>query len=483
MRFTKGLLINGRYQIDQFIGAGSSAEVFKVRDTVRSTWLALKLLNSDLSQYQGFISGFQREAATLARLQHPNIVRFYELVQNKEELFFLMDFIEGTNLRQKLNRKQKTLQLNDVITIYRPICSALHYAHHQEIIHCDIKPENIVIDSSGKVLLTDFGISLYINEETRLSIGNGTPSYMAPEQIQRGRVFPQTDIYALGIMLYELLTGMKPFNGQNGDPQLTIGERIRWEQINLYPPVPSLINNQLSPSIDAIIMRCIHKDPGFRFKDSMELLQALEFEQNKYKFSSDTEKIEDSHVSKETRVNKTSPIQLKKALLFLGIALVIISVAVLFLSQRKAINLPPEETVAVEINENQNYLYPSACMKITVNLQTSTELHECITRIIVKPDNKMQVFFKWEVKSPYDTASVTVNPDTENNNMYLIDNLGNRLDHIATGSGTDQKAELFNGQTKEGWFLFPASDSGAEYFYFVDDDNRVKSPRLYRQWP
>lgn len=134
-------------------------------------------------------------------------------------------------------------------------------------------------------------------------------------------------------------------------------------------------------------------------------------------------------------------------------------------------------------NVTGTYSYPMVCMDIVIKVQPKTDLTECVTSITVQPDDKLQVNLEWIVTSTSDVVGVIVHPDTDNHNMYMLDNSGKRLDHIATGGGTDQEVELFNGQQKEGWFIFPTPDPSATYFYFVDEDNNVRSPRLERKWP
>ncbi len=200
MRFREGQLIAGRYRVDQLAGTGSGAEVYKVWDTQRSTFLALKLFRSELKQFPELINRFQDEAVALSRLQHPNIVRFYELVQKDNLIFFLMDFIEGHTLRREIRQKNGHFEIDNILKILRPICAALQYAHHNEIIHCDVKPENILIDHKGKVLLTDYGIAELTGSNIVIDGGIGTPAYMAPEQISGRKISPQTDQYALGVI-------------------------------------------------------------------------------------------------------------------------------------------------------------------------------------------------------------------------------------------------------------------------------------------
>jgi serine/threonine-protein kinase len=162
-----GQTLCNRYRVDDQIGRGGMAEVYKVWDKDRTTYLALKLLREDLAQDRVFLRRFKREAQTLAKLQHPNIVRFYGLEQDDMLAFMLMDFVEGTSLRAEIFQLDgEPMATERIVEIMRPVCSALNYAHNQGMVHCDAKPGNIMIDSSGKVLVTDFGIARMTDSAT-----------------------------------------------------------------------------------------------------------------------------------------------------------------------------------------------------------------------------------------------------------------------------------------------------------------------------
>src|SRR3989304_4919086 len=162
-----------RYRVEALIGRGGMAEVYKVWDNERTTHLALKLLREDIAQDYQFIRRFQREAQTLARLQHPNIVRFYGLEQDGEQSFMLMDFIEGKSLKQLIFNANGPLPFDQVLDIMRQLCQALQYAHYEGFIHADVKPGNILIDKSGRGMLNDFGIARMAEPTTTTMAGAG----------------------------------------------------------------------------------------------------------------------------------------------------------------------------------------------------------------------------------------------------------------------------------------------------------------------
>ena len=269
----------GQYQVLELLGEGGMARVYKVWDKVRSTHLALKLLREDLAEDRVFIRRFQREAQTLERLQHPSIVRFYGLEREGIQAFMLVDFIDGFTLRTEIARMEgHAMAGKRILEIMRPVCSALQYAHSKSIVHCDIKPANIMINRNGTVLVSDFGIARMTEGSTTVTMaGAGTPAYMAPEQIMGADPSPLTDIYALGVVLFEMLTGgERPFTGEHAKVTGTSGEKVRWEHINLAPQSPRRYNREIPLDLEAVVMKCLDKDPARRYASPMDLLAALE---------------------------------------------------------------------------------------------------------------------------------------------------------------------------------------------------------------
>ena len=192
-----GKLVAGRYRVDQFIGRGGMADVYKVWDTQRAAFLAMKILHESLADDQVFLRRFKREAQTLAKLKHPNIVRFYELGQDGELVFMLMEFVDGVTLSKARKRINEPFSPGRVLGVFQPVCSALHFAHQINLIHCDIKPANIMIDYTGRVLLTDFGIARVSEGATTATmVGAGTPAYMSPEQVM-GMIQPRRQMCIL----------------------------------------------------------------------------------------------------------------------------------------------------------------------------------------------------------------------------------------------------------------------------------------------
>ena len=272
-----GRIIAGRYGVEAFLGHGGMADVYKVWDQRRTAYLAMKVLHEDLAEDNVFLRRFKREAQTLARLQHPNIVRFYGLEEDGDLAFLLMDYIEGTTLRKEIHRLNgQPFLMQRILEIMRPVCSALHYAHQSGFVHCDVKPANIMIHTNGTVLVSDFGIARISEASTATLVGAGTPAYMAPEQARGENPTPQTDIYALGVVLFEMLTGgERPFTGESAQIAGSNSEKIRWEQMKLDPPSPRKFVPTVSPGLEMIVMKCLSKDETKRYSNTLQLLNDL----------------------------------------------------------------------------------------------------------------------------------------------------------------------------------------------------------------
>ena len=274
-----GRLLAGRYRIEENIGEGGMARVYRAWDTKRAAPLALKLLREDLSQDPVFLRRFRREAQTLERLQHPNIVRTYGLDQDDLLAFIVMDLVEGHSLRTEIFRQQgQPFTPERLLQVTRPVISALHYAHHLGMAHCDVKPANILIDTSGRVLLSDFGVARLTDSAATLTMmSSGTPAYMAPEQILGLELSPATDIYSLGILLYEILTGgERPFTGERASTTGSTAEKVRWEHLNMAPPSIRSLNPDISPALEKVVWKCLEKEPERRYTSALHLLEAVE---------------------------------------------------------------------------------------------------------------------------------------------------------------------------------------------------------------
>ncbi len=268
-----------RYRVDSFLGRGGMADVYRVWDSERAVTLAMKVLREDLSQDFTFLRRFQREARVLESLRHPHIVRYYGLEQEDLLAFMLMDYVDGTTLRAEIfKRRREPFRAEEILHYLQPVCSALHYAHRQGVVHCDVKPANVLIEKTGRILVSDFGIARLAESATVTFSTPGTPAYMSPEQCKGSEdLDARTDVYSLGILLYEMVTGgERPFSGDTRLTTGSAGERIRWQHLNEPPPSSKRFNPELPAGLEAVIVRCLAKTPADRFQSAMELWDALQ---------------------------------------------------------------------------------------------------------------------------------------------------------------------------------------------------------------
>ena len=263
-------IAGGRYIVQRHLDSGAMADVYLATDTQRAVNVALKVLRSELSQDEYFEGYFRREAKVLEQLQHPNIVRLYELVRDGNLLILVMDYITGPNLQQYLFAKG-LLPTATALHIARALATALDFAHSKRVIHRDIKPSNVLLANSGAILLSDFGVARVTGSTTTVASRVGTIAYMSPEQINIAEIVPATDQYALAIMLWELLTGRRPFMGlTDGLTAITLADRVVEEHLHHPPPI-----GVLPPTLTAPLMRALEKTPEWRFPTCTAMVDEL----------------------------------------------------------------------------------------------------------------------------------------------------------------------------------------------------------------
>ena len=268
-----GQTLWGRYRVLQSLGRGGMSEVYLAFDQRRQVQVALKLLREDLAEDPEFVRRFRTEAESLARLDHPHIVRFFGFEQHYPLAVLIMSYIPGITLRRKMGEANGPLPLADITGILRQVGAALHYAHGEGIVHRDLKPGNIMLQSDGTALLTDFGIAKVLESATVTTMAVGTPAYMSPEQVEGLPIDPRADIYSLGVLLYEMAVGRRPFTGEQGTGTTTL-EKIRDEQLRLAPPDPRQYNATLPDGVAQVILRALAKDPGERWQDVNDMVMA-----------------------------------------------------------------------------------------------------------------------------------------------------------------------------------------------------------------
>ncbi len=272
-----GRTLGDRFRFEALLGEGTFAQVYRVFDLRRRATLAAKVLRQDVTRDHTFFKRFQREAAILARLQHPHIVRTYGIVELDGQVFILMDYIPGRTLQAVLV-ETKPLLPRAALVYLAPLVAALHFAHGEGIIHRDLKPANVLIHDNGTLYITDFGIARILSDTSTLTMGMaiGTPLYMAPEQIMGQPVTAATDVYALGVMAYEMLAGQVPFRGvSTGTRGNSTSERIAFEHVHVLPEPPLHLNPRLTVAIQDALLRALDKQPDRRFRSVTALYDAL----------------------------------------------------------------------------------------------------------------------------------------------------------------------------------------------------------------
>jgi serine/threonine protein kinase len=262
----------GKYQIETLIGRGGMASVYRAHDTALNRSVAIKVLDPALSVDANAVERFRREAVTSANLEHPSIVRVYDVEQSGNLYYMAMRFVQGTTLREIL-RDNGALPLDVVVNIVKPISAALHYAHQHGVIHRDVKPGNILVEPDGTVLLTDFGIARAAdNTQSSLTAHGhvmGTADYLAPEQISGRPATTASDVYSLGVVLYEMLTGVTPFAGENT-------ASVLYRQVHDKPSPLRSINPRIPSELQPILDRALAKNPALRYADPLDLARDLE---------------------------------------------------------------------------------------------------------------------------------------------------------------------------------------------------------------
>jgi len=264
-----GQIVKERYEILEILGEGGMAFVYKARDMHLERFVAIKTLKPNYVNQETFVDRFKREAKTAANLNHPNIVQIFDW-GIEDEPFFVMEYIEGNTLTSIIT-KNRTISLSDILFIGAQVSSGLHAAHQKGLVHRDIKPGNIMITPDGKVKVTDFGIVSLQNEESDITkTGSilGTASYISPEQAQGKAVSIESDLYSLGTVLYELITGKAPFSGDSPISTAT-------KHLTEKPEKPSLFRRDLPKGVETAILKLLEKATYDRFKSAEDLRATL----------------------------------------------------------------------------------------------------------------------------------------------------------------------------------------------------------------
>ena len=262
-------LVDGRYKVVSRVGSGGMADVYCAEDNQLGRRVALKVLHRRFAEDQEFLERFRREASAAAGLQHPNVVQVYDRGSWDGTSYIAMEFLEGRNLKQII-RERGVLEPALAVDVAVQILRAIRFAHKRGVIHRDIKPHNVIVDPEGRAKVTDFGIARAgASDMTETGAIMGTAQYLSPEQAQGHPISAAADIYSVGIVLYEMLTGRVPFEA---DSAVTIALK----QVNEDPQAIRAVNPDVSPELEDAVLRALRKDPRERYADAEEFIEALE---------------------------------------------------------------------------------------------------------------------------------------------------------------------------------------------------------------
>jgi len=264
-----GTTLGSRYELIEIIGEGGMSTVFKARDRILDRIVAVKVLKDEFSKDIGFVEKFKTEALSAASISHPNIVNIYDVGQEKDVHYIVMEYVDGKTLKDVI-RKNAPLPISQAVDIAIMVCDGVHHAHEKGIIHRDIKPHNILITEQGMVKVADFGIARAVSAGT-ITYGNnivGSVHYFSPEQARGEVINRTTDIYSIGCILYEMVTGKVPFDAES---PITVALR----HIHDEPPSPRLKNPEIPLALEGIIFRAMEKVPGRRFQTAQDMRNAL----------------------------------------------------------------------------------------------------------------------------------------------------------------------------------------------------------------
>ena len=265
-----GKRLDGRYEIHELLGVGGMAYVYKAYDNIEKRWVAIKILKEELAGNSDFLRRFRNESKAIAVLSHPNIVKVYDVSFGDRIQYIVMEYIDGITLKQYIEQ-QGEIKWREALYFTVQILRALQHAHEKGIIHRDIKPQNIMLLEDGTIKVTDFGIARFSQAETQTMTDKaiGSVHYIAPEQARGGYINDKADIYSVGVMLYEMLTGQLPFVADNA-------VSVAIMQMQAEPTPPSRINPSIPKGLEEITMHAMEKNPAQRFPSAADMLEDVE---------------------------------------------------------------------------------------------------------------------------------------------------------------------------------------------------------------
>lgn len=263
-------LLNSRYKIEDRIGSGGMADVYRAHDLMLERTVAVKILREELSSNSTFRERFRQEARSAANLSHPSIVTIHDFGLDQGKLFLVMEYIAGADLKSILQSRGR-FEIHEALPLLIQACAGLGYAHRAGLIHCDVKPHNMIVTSDSQLKITDFGIARALSTlhpGPQPDVVWGSPQYFSPEQASGQTLSPATDVYSLGVVMFEMLTGRLPFNAPTAS-ELSLLHRTA------PPPSPRRLNPEINPNIEEILLKVLAKEPSARYRTADQLGRVL----------------------------------------------------------------------------------------------------------------------------------------------------------------------------------------------------------------
>lgn len=267
-------ILNGRYELIERVGSGGMAAVYQAKDRSLGRIVAVKLLHESFTSDEGFLRRFQQEAHAAANLTHPNVVTVHDIGQDGHRHYIVMEFVEGQTVKQLIksfNDQAQFMPLNYALDLIIGVCDGIGYAHRAGLVHCDVKPHNVIVTPDQRVKVADFGIARAVSDATqheKMSQVWGTPQYFAPEQASGEAMTPATDVYAIGVMLFEMLTGRLPFTAESHTA-------MALKHLQEKPPLVSEFNPAVPHQIALVINKVLAKEPTGRYRTAGQLGRIL----------------------------------------------------------------------------------------------------------------------------------------------------------------------------------------------------------------
>lgn len=267
---TETIILNERYQLEERRGAGGMAMVYRAQDLMLERTVAIKLLRADFSSDPDFRERFRQEAKAAANLSHPNIVTVHDFGLDAERLFIVMEYVPGTDLKSIIQQNGR-FNVEEALSLIVQACAGIGYAHRAGLVHCDIKPQNMLVTPDKRLKVVDFGIAralASITPDEKSDVVWGSPQYFSPEQASGGAPSPASDVYSLGVVMYEMLTGQLPFSASSPE------ELARLHR-EMPPPSPNRLNPNIPYQLERILLKVLSKEPSARYRTADQLGRVL----------------------------------------------------------------------------------------------------------------------------------------------------------------------------------------------------------------